>query len=314
MSEQSERTALSSGTNFVHLNSLSKTPDHGRGVSNDKLGRYGWAEVAGKRGKYEAIAKDALTVDNSYQRPQSVRRARDIAGAFDWRAFGSLLVSRRKIKRKTINYVLDGGHRLLAALMRPDVGQVPCLVFEGLTQDEEANIFVTANTKQRKPTPSDIFIARVAANDCIAQQLLKVFRDHGLVVKPTGDTVTPSTVKAVTAFYTLGPVVTAAVLDFCEAVFVNENGRKRDWTQGYVAEGIALFGELLHSQQRLTLGSSEVVERLSDRLPFDALMARAHTFRAVDPKMRRTTAVCRALVEAFNKHKQTRRLDPPAHN
>ena len=307
----SAQETLGAGVHFVHVDRLKKDPSR---AGPSKLGRYGWAEVAGKLGKFAMIPKRELTVDNSYQRPQSVRRARDIAAAFDWRAFGTLLVSRRKVKRKTINYVIDGGHRLLAGLLRPDVGRVPCLVFEGLTQDEEAEIFVAANTKQKKPSPSDIFLARVSANDPTAQGLLQIFRAHGLEVKPTGDTITPATVKAVGAFHTLGPRVTTAVLGFCEAIFASQDGRKRDWTQGFVANGIALFGELLHSQQRLTLLSPSVVERLTGRLPLDAMLARVHTLRAVDPKMRRSTAVCRALVEAYNKHKQARRLDPPSHH
>ena len=180
----SAQETLGAGVHFVHVDRLKKDPSR---AGPSKLGRYGWAEVAGKLGKFAMIPKRELTVDNSYQRPQSVRRARDIAAAFDWRAFGTLLVSRRKVKRKTINYVIDGGHRLLAGLLRPDVGRVPCLVFEGLTQDEEAEIFVAANTKQKKPSPSDIFLARVSANDPTAQGLLQIFRAHGLEVKPTGE-------------------------------------------------------------------------------------------------------------------------------
>lgn len=302
---------LKQGQRFVQINCLRKPPDRGHGVSKDKLGRYGWADIAGKKGKYREIEKTKLSIDTSYQRSQSVHRARGIASAFDWRAFGTLLVSVRKIKNKTIYYVIDGGHRLLAALMRPDVGMVPCYLFTGLSGDDEANIFVEANTSQKNPSASDIFLARVRGGDGVAQALLAVFRAHGFVVTATGDPVQSNTVKAVSTYYKLGPKLSAAALSFCEAVFGEQDGHKRTWTQGFVATGIVQFASELREQQSVDLLDPDITTRLAATFTFEEMLARAHTTRAIDPKMRRPTSICRALIEAHNTGRRTKCLRPP---
>jgi hypothetical protein len=109
---------------------------------------YGWSSEIGKQGRPQRVNKEELLIDYSYQRQPIDGRVMMIASKFSWALFGELLVHDRKGKL----YIVDGQHRWLAALKRPDVSTVPCLVFdspEEAARAAEARVFVGRNTSTR---------------------------------------------------------------------------------------------------------------------------------------------------------------------
>lgn len=83
-----------------------------------------------------------------YQRDESQGRiAAEIALHFDWVAFGALTV----IHRADGQFVVaDGGTRLAGARQRNDVMNIPCMVYSGLSAEEEADIFLRINNVRRR--------------------------------------------------------------------------------------------------------------------------------------------------------------------
>src|SRR3954452_18659822 len=102
--------------------------------------------------KYRRIATDEIVVDERYQRPVEDYRVQKIAEHFDETLFGVLEVSRRN----GTCAVFDGQHRLEAA-RRIGLGVVPCLVHEGLSPEDEAQLFVRLQRERKNINPNDRF-------------------------------------------------------------------------------------------------------------------------------------------------------------
>lgn len=99
--------------------------------------------------EFMEIDKQKLKIPVSeYQRDESQGRiANEIAMHFDSVAFGVLLV----IRRANGDFVVaDGGTRLSAARKRRDLNLLPCIVFSGLTDKEEGDVFLRVNCNRRR--------------------------------------------------------------------------------------------------------------------------------------------------------------------
>lgn len=119
-----------------------------------------------------------LKVDPETQRSQRPAHAKQIAETFNAEAFGVLTVS----ERPDGYYVIDGQHRLAALHILGWTNQkVPCIVFSGLDQAEEAQRFIGLNTSKAVRT-FDKFRLRVVAGEPIAFEIDAIVRKHGLYV------------------------------------------------------------------------------------------------------------------------------------
>lgn len=130
-----------------------------------KVDRYRWKlKDKEKPGVCMEIPKNELSVDPVYQRDGSQvseGKILRIAGNWSWMACGVLLVA----ERDGSFFVMDGQHRWKAALRREDIKELPCLVFETISVEEEARAFLSANTERKPVTGWDKYKALVAIKD-----------------------------------------------------------------------------------------------------------------------------------------------------
>lgn len=161
----------------------------------DKVKRYGWVSK-NEPGKLMYVPKEQLRVDQTYQRSLNDSKRKRIASNFNWAALGVLLVARRPDGSL---WVIDGQHRLAAAMSRSDVRDVPVVIFEfGGNIQDEAGDFLIAN-KERKPlTGVDSFKAQVASGDAVAIAVNDMVHSTGRVVGIARDS---KTVRCVAALY-----------------------------------------------------------------------------------------------------------------
>lgn len=117
---------------------------HSQG-NRDKIERYDW-RLLDQPGELRMLNKRLLRVDEQYQRDAIEAKVRDIARAWSWLACGAVLVA----EREGLYFVYDGQHRVLAALRRSDIENLPCVVFRTAGAKEEAEAFLRAN-RNRKP-------------------------------------------------------------------------------------------------------------------------------------------------------------------
>lgn len=128
------------------------------------------------------IDLDDLTVDTRYQRDTGSDRSRAqikrMASAFTWAKFAPVIVARSASGKKFS--VIDGQHRVLAALERGDIEQVPCCIVDAPELVQQAQSFVGLNRDQLRLTPMAEFYALVAAADPFAQRLQAVLDSAGI--------------------------------------------------------------------------------------------------------------------------------------
>ena len=111
----------------------------------DKVERYDWVKPD-DNGRQCKVAVDELKVDHAYQRPEvSDKNTLAIARGFNWVAFNSIVVMERANGDK---YVVDGQQRLLAALRRGDIREVPCVLFKSDGREHEARAFISLNVRR----------------------------------------------------------------------------------------------------------------------------------------------------------------------
>lgn len=127
-----------------------------------------------------------------YDRVEAIKRN------FNPLALGRIHVSSRKDRSWM---VLDGWHRLLAVRELTDnLGEIPCTVYENLTLDEEARLFLWLNSGER-PTVIDRYNVSLIAGDQTAMAIDKILHSLGWKVSPVRGNGHLACVKTIQALY-----------------------------------------------------------------------------------------------------------------
>lgn len=124
---------------------------------------------------FQRIHVSQLHVDPMVQRATDLVRAKGMGGKFDINATAALIVSHRDDGKY---FVVDGGHRLAAALFAGYDGKLLCIVHEGMTQAEEAALFLLLNDSKLVQA-IDKFRVRVMARDLAAVHIHDALDKYG---------------------------------------------------------------------------------------------------------------------------------------
>ena len=143
----------------------------------DKVDLYGW-KVKDTPGALSNLNKTLLQVHPAYQRVATIDKINAIASKWSWVACGALIVG----KRDKNFWVIDGQHRLLAALKRSDIKTLPCLIFQTDNLSQEAQGFLDANTARRPVATYDKYRAALAASDPLALVVDAMLQKLGITV------------------------------------------------------------------------------------------------------------------------------------
>jgi hypothetical protein len=133
-----------------------------------------------------------INVDSRYQRELNERRVARMAAAFDPGLAEAISVS---LRDDGTYWVFDGQHRLEAA-RRAGRTEILCLVHI-LTPDEEARRFERLNSQATKPSPLDLFKARLFSRDPIALGIDETVRSCGFEIDFRGRTIAPGYISAI---------------------------------------------------------------------------------------------------------------------
>ena len=142
----------------------------------NKAARYPWT-IKNAPGEFLMIPKEELEVDHAYQRNRTnTRRVEELSRAWDWIACGCLVVALREDNKW---FVMDGQHRKLAADMRSDIRNLPCLVFETTSRRDEALGFLAINQGRVGVGCLDRYRAQLLAGDKTAFALESIVKSTG---------------------------------------------------------------------------------------------------------------------------------------
>jgi len=163
----------------------------------DKVTRYAWP-IKNAPGQFLMVPTKELEVDYAYQRDQiNDRRVQELSRSWDWVACGCLVVALREDNKW---FVVDGQHRKLAADLRGDIAELPCLVFETTGRREEAMGFLTINQGRASVGSLDRYKAQLLAGDKTAFALESIVRRTG---HRFGEKASARTVSCVQCLYNL---------------------------------------------------------------------------------------------------------------
>ena len=166
-------------------------------VAGTAATRYAWP-IKNAPGQFLMVPTKELEVDYAYQRDQiNDRRVQELSRSWDWVACGCLVVALREDNKW---FVVDGQHRKLAADLRGDIAELPCLVFETTGRREEAMGFLTINQGRASVGSLDRYKAQLLAGDKTAFALESLVRSTG---HRFGEKASARTVSCVQCLYNL---------------------------------------------------------------------------------------------------------------
>lgn len=154
-----------------------------------KIEKYGWV-VKDAPGELVSLHKSILKVSPEYQRRSMSQRVLAISASWSWIALGAISVGRRESEF----WVIDGQHRVLAALQRSDISNLPCIVFATDSIQQEAQGFLDANTGRKSVSTIDKFRAALVAGDATAKYVDSVLSEFGIT--PKGSANKPLEIKS----------------------------------------------------------------------------------------------------------------------
>jgi hypothetical protein len=131
-----------------------------------------YVPVKNEKGNLLWINKSQLYIDTQYQRPLTPKLVGRIMANWSWVSCGTLLVSKRPSSGKF--FILDGQHRWEAACQLPLIRDLPCLLFELDTVQDEAIGFLASNTERKIPTLANQFKALLTTGDSAAKALYEL--------------------------------------------------------------------------------------------------------------------------------------------
>ncbi len=133
--------------------------------------------AAMRAGTFEILKLSDMKIDRRYQGHLSRSHVNKLKREFDPRLVGYFVISRRGDGSIMI---LDGMHRstTIEELGFPDM-EVPCLVLEGLTYEEEAYLYYKFNENRRKKTPQERLKAAIEAREPWALTIRSAVMDAG---------------------------------------------------------------------------------------------------------------------------------------
>lgn len=247
----------------------------------------------GAKTTQEWIVVGDLTVDPRYQRPLSENRVKKMIREFDPDLIGVLLCSRRD--DDTI-VVLDGQQRRETVARMWGVKQkVPCLVYHGLSVEQEAQIFVGFNEERTKPRAIEQFRAKVVAGDEACVAIDRLLRERGLRATTGNQAKTVQSIKTAEKVYrNAGPDVFAETLDVLLAAGMGDD----EPIPGEFIEAVAL----LLSRHGHVLDNARLLRTLQDTIP-RRVVATARTMKAEVYTTGSTVnvVVARLVLDRYNK-------------
>lgn len=240
--------------------------------------------------RFALIELDQLFVDEDYQRPLTTFLQK-IVDKYDPALVGTLKVSERNGRKRTRFAVIDGQTRL-AGMREHEEPVAPCLVYTGLSQAEEADLFARFQTERRGMASYLRFRAALVAKKPEALAIAQIVSDEGFEL---GVRETKGTIKAIAALegaYRVSPDTLRETMHIIKRAWPDPTMEYR--TSADIITGIRRF-----LTDNPSLDQSVLIERLAGTTP-RVVRHRANSLReGAGGAGTRGTYVGRALVGVY---------------
>jgi len=157
-----------------------KPKERKRKMSSNKTNEEKVWNNPGQAGEFMWVPKGDIEIDHTYQRDELSGHVNKMAKNFTWRWFGTLSVERRSSGRL---FGIDGQQRLLAALKRPDITEVPCMVHVSKGVKGEAADYSGINNNRRNLQAYDKFKSELTQKIPLAVRINEMVQKNGYHIK-----------------------------------------------------------------------------------------------------------------------------------
>ncbi|WP_030518208.1 ParB/Srx family N-terminal domain-containing protein [Nocardia sp. NRRL WC-3656] len=207
----------------------------------------------------ELMIKD-LQIDVEAQRTLGERRAQSMASTWVHEARGTLIVSKRE---DGSYFLVDGQHRKRAMELLK-IEKTPCEVHHGLTQTEEAILFLIKNRESSKPNAIDEYKIGLTGGIPLFVDTEQVLKEKGLQVGATSTNSVGAVAGILRITETYGPEVLKRTLDVAEEAW----GRTAETWDGMLLGGLGMFlGKHSAQVNAQTNSNSDLAKRLGKHGP-----------------------------------------------
>ena len=215
-------------------------------------------------------------VDMTYGRPLKSRQARRMIKEFTWKKFLRPAVSERPNDRYAI---LDGQHRIHAA-EKNGHALFPCIVYFGLTVEEEAMLFVDLNKERVNPNSLETFKAALRGREETALALKALLDKHKIKVGKTNDKI--SCIALLRRIYHMSPVLLDATMETVTKAWgglIYPNAYNAIIISG-IHSLLCLSAVLVSRNKKIKLDTDRLIEKMQEHQPQEFLN-KVNSFKAL---------------------------------
>lgn len=251
--------------------------------------------------KLESLPIAKMRVSTRAQRqhnkPGAIALIEEIAANFDPDKLGALTVS----ERDGVYWVVDGGHRLKALIrMGYEDQQTDCWVYRGLTEKQEADLFLDLNNV-RVVSGMDKFKVAVVAGRAEESQIDAIVKELGLSIGTNSTETSIHCIGAIQKVYSFGGT---KVLEKTLRIVRDAYGKPGFASR--IVEGVGL----VVANYENTFSEDQMVAKLSKKLGgVNGLMNQAAVTRATYG-VSVPVAVAATVVETYNAGRGGVKLPP----
>jgi hypothetical protein len=252
-------------------------------------------------GQLIMLPLNRLEIDLSYGRSPNEQKIKTMARGFSEAAAGVLMVSHRYSLDRYV--LMDGGHRC-AAMRLSGYTEALCSVYEYLSIENEAAIWVLCNRNRKNPSALEMFKALLAEKQPQAIAINEAAQEAGCIIpgRFAGQHRSPNVINAVGALqavYRLGGK--ASVRDTL-ALLLTTWPDDRDATIGNMISGMAIFlGKYRDDITLPALGHKLRLHRPAQLLMDAGVQARTYKGDA-------RTLIAKIILNLYNSGRRTQRL------
>jgi hypothetical protein len=179
------------------------------------------------------VAISDLNIDPQAQRTLNEKRAQHIANHLVREAIGSIVVSQR-IEGDL--YIVDGQHRWRACALA-GIPTIRADIHHGLTQAQEAILFLIKNRESHKPRPIDEYHVGLTGGVPLFVDTDRILKKHGLALGSSST----NNVGAVSGVLQITDRYGASVFDRTLSIAEDAWGRSAESWDGMLLGGIGMF-------------------------------------------------------------------------
>ena len=247
---------------------------------------------------YLRISPDKLKIDSTYQREASHSRVKKIVDNFNMDLFNSPKVSHRS---DGFYYVFDGQHSMLAhQKVFGDDEPINCKVYEGLTYNEEIELFVQQNGFSRVVSTKDKLKAEFNDPNSDVRNMINAARIAGVKIDFVAGTWS-NHIAAVSAAYSIWQMLGKD--DFINVLSVIKdtwNGEGLSYSAG-ILKGIAFIYKKYGSE----IQNQKMISALKRHTPDWYIR------EAADMRGSLMLRFAKLFIDAYNYKKISNRLEEP---